>query len=275
MKAGVDGMPALNWGEAYYREREVEAVLAKTGYRLHYFDQKDFWQLFDKTKSQGIQIMQGMDAAPDWDPGSPLRNFLHWQLSSPESGLVHAGTLGIDGQGVMLVGAGGSGKSGTVLAGVLNGMGSVGDDYVFAKMSPNGVEAGPVFRTLKQDESGLTRLGLRDAPFIGATPNWQNKFEFRLDDLGSSALVEQLAIGAILLPKIGHEQRCKISPISPKEVFLALAPSGVSQMHCDRAATFAFSAKLSRKLPCFELTLGPNPAEIAEVILKFIKGMGK
>ena len=44
--------------------------------------------------------------------------------------IAHAASLGRDGRGILLLGHGGAGKSGTALAGVAAGLQTVGDDYV-------------------------------------------------------------------------------------------------------------------------------------------------
>ena len=125
----LDG-PGPRWAGPYFQEREVEAALRGTRYFLAHDPDRGFWQAFDRHTGRGLQIMRGPDGYPPWEPGSPLRNFLHWQLLRPDRGLVHAGTLAEGETGVLLVGEGGSGKSGTVLAGLLNGLSTVGDDYV-------------------------------------------------------------------------------------------------------------------------------------------------
>ena len=48
----------------------------------------------------------------------------------------------VSGDGVLLAGAGGAGKSGTTLAGILHGLSSVGDDYVAVRANGGRVEAG-------------------------------------------------------------------------------------------------------------------------------------
>ena len=101
-------------------------------------------------------------AIPPWENGSPLRLFLHWAYAHAGMRLTHAGTLGIGGAGALIVGASGSGKSGTTLAGLLNGLESAGDDYVLLEGGED-LTAHAVFRIFKQDSNGLRRVGLDPA----------------------------------------------------------------------------------------------------------------
>ena len=268
VNAGEKFTPKLLWEAPFFNERDVEAELADTQYRLHYFPEKSFWQVFDREARSGIQIMAGPREYPVWDPGSPLRNFFQWHLSTMHGALIHAGTLAVGEKGVLLAGAGGSGKSGTVLSGIMNGLKTAGDDYVYVE--PDSLKAHALFETLKQDRKGLKRLGLIDHPAIPHATNWQGKFQFFLSDLKPSAKAHFLNLHALLLPTVAGGVRTRITPISAKEAFLSLAPSGVAQIPGDRHASFSVAAEVSRRLPCYRMTLGSDPKEISDTLRTFI-----
>jgi hypothetical protein len=59
-------------------------------------------------------------------------------------------------------------------------------------------------------------------------------------------------------------------PISRKEAMIALAPSGIVQMPGERESGFRFFSDLTRDLPCYRLSLGTEPREIAAAIADFI-----
>lgn len=272
--AGVDGMPALpRWGEAGSDQRAVEAVLDGTQWRL--LPQPDYgcWQIYDRASGRGMQLMRDAQALPPWDGGAPLRNFLHWHFTRSGRALIHAGTLGLDGEGMLLAGAGGSGKSGTVLAGVMHGLQTVGDDYVLASHTNHagGVAAAALFRTLKQDPAGFARLGLDGNAAIDSGVNWQGKRQFTLDAVTDVPQPASMRIRALCLPAVAHAARTSFHPVPAKEAFLALAPSGVAQMPGDRAGIFAFCAALTRLVPAYRMALGTEPAEIADAVAAFLR----
>ena len=138
--------------------------------------------MLDIDANVGLQWMQAADGYPPWEPAAPLRVFLHWFYSARGMRLCHAGTLGKNGCGVLLGGSGGSGKSGTVVGGVLNGLKTVGDDYVVIDGRGERAIAYPVFTTMKQDAAGLKRLGLDTTIARTGGANWQGKFEFSCQD---------------------------------------------------------------------------------------------
>jgi hypothetical protein len=261
--------PAPVWAERFYRERAVEASIGDTGYRLHHILDLDFWQVYDRQTGRGIQLTHPTLGLPPWDRGSPMRNFLHWHLAKPGCDLIHAGTLGVNGSGILLAGAGGSGKSGTVLAGVLHGLETVGDDYVFAQIG-DAVTVHPLFKTLKQDPAGLARLGLSE--FRSKTGlNWQGKHQLSIDDVGRKPQPDRIIVRAICVPRIARLGQTRFEPMGSKEAFLALAPSGVSQIPGDRGSMFAFAADLARRLPAYKILLGTDPAEIAAAVKTFLE----
>lgn len=269
--AGENDCPSIAWRAAQFEERQVEAFLAPTRYRMHYYHPLSYWQVFDKQTATGLQILNRADQYPPWDLGSPLRNFLQWQLASRDGALIHAGTLGVADKGVLLAGAGGSGKSGTVLSGIMAGLTTVGDDYVF--VTPSSLRAYPLFETLKQDADGLARVGLTDHPAIPAKTNWQDKYQFYIHDLGLPDLPSSLSLKALLIPRITGQAQTGLYPVSAKEAFLALAPSGVTQIPGDRPLLYATAAEISRRLPCFRLDLGGDPDEVSSTIRQFIEGI--
>lgn len=259
------------WSESHFREREVEAALTATSFRLHFHDQTDFWQVFDRRQHCGLQLMREAAGYPDWDPGSPLRNLIHWALAEGGGGLVHAGSLGLGGKAVLLAGTGGSGKSGTVLAGLMHGLTSLGDDYV-AITTKGGIRAHRAFGSLKQDPAGFARLGLAGLLGGRAALNWQGKHLFTFDELGTPPQPDSLPAVALCLPHVVMAERTRFAPVSAREAFLALAPSGVTQIPSARAETFRLCAALSRDLPAYRVALGTDPAEIAAAFAAFLGG---
>ncbi len=270
LHGGRDGVPKpLGWGQGAYVPHRISAELRAAGLQGSLFHDLRFWQFIDLAAGRGVQLMAAPEAFPPWEPGAPLRAFLHWAYADRGFRLTHAGTLGHNGRGVLLAGSGGSGKSGTVLAGLLNGLKSVGDDYVLLEADRGGVRAFPVFSTLKQDPAGFGRLGL--ASRIGPRPlNWQGKHQFGIRELAADGVAEDLDIVAIFLPRIGSGST-RITPASPREALLALAPSALYQMPGERESGFRFFSGVVNSLPAYHLGLGTDPAEIAGAISAFIE----
>jgi len=264
--------PPPPWGEAIYNPREIEKQLADSPYRATYFHDLHLWQIYELQSNFGLQWMMGTRGYPAWEPGAPLRSFLHWAYHPLGLRLAHAGTLGKNFQGVVLVGAGGSGKSGTVVGGIAYGLESVGDDYVLVRQHEAGIRVYPLFTILKQDRAGLERLKLAATICPARTINWQGKYEFNSREISENPLTGELDIRAILIPRIAHAKTSTIQPISKKAAMLALAPTGIFQMPGERDSGVAFYSELVRRIPCFELTLSGDHANVSQVLEAFITG---
>jgi len=268
---GIDRVPRpAAWGDGPYWPHEVATLLDREGLRASYFHDVDQWQVFDAEAALGVELLRAHDQYPPWEPGAPLRPFLHWHYASQGMRLAHCGTLGLNGSGVLLAGAGGAGKSGTVVAGLLNGLQSVGDDYVLLDAGKE-IAAYPVFATLKQDQKGFDRLGLKDRlPSAGAL-NWQGKYEFRIGDICDREPPAKLAIKALLVPRIGDGAGTQIVPLSKRSAMLAFAPSSLHQMPGERHSGFVFFSKVANNLPCYTIELGKDPVEIADTVADFLE----
>ena len=118
--------------------------------------------LFNPRTGVGVQWVTALAHLPPWDAGSPFRLLIHWATAQRGMRMMHAGTLVSGRRAMLLVGQGGSGKSGTTLAGIASGLQTVGDDYVVVT-----ADARPrvhrVHQLLKQDPAGIKRvLGPRE-----------------------------------------------------------------------------------------------------------------
>ena len=266
--------PALWRTESGFASRSFDRALAEVGLRGYYHHDAPSWQFFDPAAGLGVHALPEPMAIPPWERGSPLRLFLHWAYASAGNRLTHAATLGLGQRGVLLVGASGSGKSGTTLAGLLNGLTSAGDDYVVVDEAPE-VAAHAVFRIFKQDENGLRRVGLTPAA-VGAGPlNWRRKYEFDARALAPKAFVDRLVIDAVVIPEIARLTRTQIEPVPASAAALAIAPSAVFHLPGDTDAGFRVFARLARRLPAYRIRLSEDPVEITDAIGAFLEGLSR
>src|SRR4029077_10365864 len=73
---------------------------------------------------------------PFWEPAAPFRQVFHWWLPDRGALLLHAAAVGRTEGGVLLVGAGGSGKSTCALSCLTSDLLFAGDDYVAVELRP-------------------------------------------------------------------------------------------------------------------------------------------
>ena len=82
--------------------------------------------------AEGVAVFQLPDATaiPASERAAPIREALQLLMAGRGRLMTHAGAVGRDGRGALLVGHGGSGKSTLALSCALAGMEIVADDYV-------------------------------------------------------------------------------------------------------------------------------------------------
>jgi len=245
---------------------QFDEAFARAGLFGSFDANQNRMDLFDPARKIGLRLHPHATAYPEWEPTAPLANLLGWVMRSAGRMVMHTASLSIDGTGVLLSGPGGSGKSGTTLAGVANGLQSVGDDYCVVTPVPSPV-ARPLYRMMKQDSKGLARVGIKG---VKAPLNWQGKHVFDLRDVFPAAATNEAKVKAILLPKVSRLKTTKLETATSFEALHSLAPSTMLQLGGDRSATFKACAQVVRTVPAFHLYLSENPREIAAAIKHFI-----
>ena len=261
--------PALWREDAGFSSREFDRILDFGNLRGFYHHDAPSWQFYDRATATGVLTLPGPLDIPPWESGSPFRLFLHWAYAAADMRLTHAATLGLGGYGALITGASGSGKSSTALAGLLNGLDSVGDDYVLVEQGAR-VVAHSVFTVFKQDREALRRVGIASSEVDAAELNWHGKVEFEAARFSPQGLTDRMEIGALLIPEIARLRRTTIERDTAGRAALSLAPSGVFQLPGDTSEGFGFLTGLVRRLPAFRVRLSENPAEIADAIGSFL-----
>ncbi len=202
---------------------------------------------------------------PYFEVSAPLRALFQWWLSRSGFQLVHAGAVGTEHGGVLVVGPAGAGKSTVSMACLDGGLLYAGDDYVIV----DGGEQ-PVVHTVycsgKLDTDSLERL-----PSFGplvSNPHrlGEEKALIFLDDHFPERLVEGFTLRAIILPRLGQYTDTRLVPASPVEVLAAWAPSTVLQLRGSRAEAFERLARISRRVRGYTLQLGSDLRQIPSVI---------
>ena len=249
-RPGLSALP--EWTDHAFGQAEFDALLARAGLKASFQDRN--WRLFDAKAQVGAQISSRQGALRPWHAGLLL---IDWTVQSTGFSLAHAGTLGLDGRGMLLVGQSGSGKSGTTLAGLAEGLQTVGDDFIALRCDAE-FAVRSVFPLARQDPAGLDRIeGLRDRVSTHRV-NHLGKFEFDLRDTFPGAFVDELTVDAIVLPVISDATTPSLHPITATEAMVELLRSNPFRYVGNPASRLARFAALARGRPCFRLRLSAD-----------------
>ena len=219
------------------------------------------FMFFDPDACHGVVLAHSIDDLPGWVGGAPFAYLLHLALAAKGSRLIHAGTLGGQGGGALVIGDQGAGKSATTLSGVIAGLSSVGDDFIAVSLDP-APTAWPVYAKFKQSPAGLARFPKLEPKTRNLPLNWRGKIEFDPDVARHQCMAPRLQLKSILIPQVSHLSRTEIEPAPPTAVFSLIAQSLMPALPGARLAGFSFLTRLTRILPGYWLRLSSDPEEV-------------
>ena len=241
--------------------------------------------------AEGIAVFHLPDAAaiPTSERAAPIREALQLLMAARGRLMTHAGAVGRDGRGLLLVGRGGSGKSTLALSCALAGMEIVADDYVLLK--PDSLTAHAMQSTAKLTEDSAARLGVPavaiDAAGFEPTLEGPAKALVRIPDLAPDRLTSRLEIAAIVAPALKPSQpthvvagdglgeaEAPLRPISAAAALRAVAPSTIVQSGFAGGGSLSGLAGLVRRVPAYALELSPDPAANAAAVDRLVGELG-
>ena len=230
---------------------------------------RGIWHLFNSKVRKGVYWVRSGDELPSWEAGAPLRIFIHWLACLEGVQLVHAASLVFNNHGMLLTGAGGSGKSTTTAAALISGWSTAGDDFVLVKKFDQPV-AYCIYDTVKL--SGMALDVMPEIAKLAVNPGRAagDKARVHLHNLHGSQLISNMSISAIFSIKIGYTELTEICQVKKSDVMKALAPSTLFMLRTGMQESFTQISKLINSLPCYHIKLGNNPYEAIEKLRKFV-----
>ena len=272
---GVDP-PAIPWRpEALDRIGKVQGGCDARFTTVHEPDTGQLW-MFDRQSATAVVWMNDVDAVPLWDRIHPFRRLLHEWARGFGADLVHAGAVGIDGVGVLVVGPGGTGKSTTVLAAMQVGLLSAGDDYVLVDTgsSPGSPPAAhALYGAMRLHQTHLERfpaLMARHDHVFQEPWSGRAKITSYMSRHRPDRLTAELRLVAIVIPQVVADAREAARETSARAL-LALAPSSMLQVDPTDGAMFPRLTRLCRALPCWRLPLGPDLTQVGVMLRRLLR----
>lgn len=262
----------LRWWEHLQGRREIKGI---NGDRIRsvFHLGPDILVLWDRHRRRGLYWVERADSIPYYEKGYPLSVQLNWWLASMDCQVVHAACIGTPHGGVLLTGRGGSGKSTTTLACVQAGLQIVGDDYAAIDVANS--RAHSLYNTVKlktlADVARFPGLDRRvcNLDRVGDDEHAEKAMVF-LREHFPSALVPDMPVRAIVVPRIVDRPDTAFVPASAALAFKALAPSTLFQLPGNSHDAFQSLVGMVRRIPSYEIELGSDIAAIPATVTRFI-----
>ena len=269
----LSGNTPPSWNLPHTDQRHLERLhIAPEGsLTAMYNPDYGLWLILDHQSREGLLWIGDEALLPEWEQGSPFKTLLNWFIAPSACLMVHAGAVGSDTGGCLLVGQGGSGKSTTVAACFEAGMKVSGDDLILVEERPTGYRAYGLYDSLKLDPASSISMprSLAAAPFTPCA----GKRLVRYSDVRANGLTRELPLRAVVRSVITHRAASSIIPESPAAMLKALVPPTVFLLRGREEAAIPKLSRLVRKLPCFRLELGSDPQEAASCLAKWLSAL--
>jgi hypothetical protein len=205
---------------------------------------------------------------------APMRMILQAWLRQNGLHFAHAAAVGTASGGVMLAGAGGSGKSTISLICLASEMAFVSDDYcLFTADSSPGVHS--IYCSAKLDPGMLARLP-KLLPALQPVDEPRNEFEeekalLLLQEHFHTQLARSLPIKALLVPQVTEKQATTIHPVSALTGIRALAPSTMQQISGPDPSAWRAITSLAKQVPCYRIETGSDLELIPDAIADLLE----
>lgn len=203
-----------------------------------------------------------------FEVGKPLQPILFAWYVRHGVQPVHGGLVARGDSGVLIGGAGGSGKSTTALACAMAGFSYLADDYTGLPAARGTAYRGySLYASLWLEESHSKRFASIQQHRIEGEMIGEIKLPFALHEACPGRMAVSCGIRAIVLPRIEHREKSELRAATATEAMLKLAPSSVLQLpFIDASSSLQRIAQLIRGVPCFWLDLGTDLAGIAPCV---------
>ena len=235
-------------------------------YRASYQPYGRILNVFDTQRRCAYVGISDATKIHSFERAVPLRPIFGWFMAIYGDQLVHAASVGTERGGVLIVGAGGAGKSNTALGSLVAGLDFVSDDFcvVSADPIPQVHSLYCTSRVRKRDWAALS-FPRRNPD----EPESEKSLHF-LNDYFPGKISAGYRLWAMLLPQIGGTGSPTVQPVSSTAAIAQMASQSASMLPNAGSEVLHRLMKLARKLPTYRLELGTQPKIIPILIRQVI-----
>ena len=212
-----------------------------------------------------------------YERGKPLQPLLFAWYADRDVLPVHAALVARGGRGVLLGGAGGSGKTTAALACLDAGWAFLGDDYVglppIEGTSPVGHS---VYSSAWLDSAHASRFPSLAADLERSDRPDEEKWLVLLDRHAGAAFAPSASLAAIVLPRVVPGLLPRLVPARAADAVRRLAPSSLLQLpFLPARRCLERIAEVAEALPAFTLDVAGPPAGLPPFLARAAEGGGR
>lgn len=266
--------PALNVEAFADRGPFADGQLARSdGGRYCAYGNDRTATLLDAEQGRMVGYVHSAESLLPYEVGKPLQPLLFAWYGRHDMQPTHAACVALGDDGVLIGGAGGSGKSTTSLACTMAGLRYLADDYTALPAFNQVQRAYSLYASLWLEEEHSRQFAFLRQHRMDGVPCPELKQPFALADAHPEQMAVACTVRAIVLPRIAHIATTTLTPATSLEAMVKMAPSSVLQLpFIDPAAALRRLAQLVGHVPAFWLDLGTDigsiPGCVQEALLR-------
>jgi hypothetical protein len=217
----------------------------------------------DRQEGRIVGVALDADRLSLYERGRPLHVPLSLWYADRDVPLVHAALVSHAGDGILLVGHRGTGKTASSLSCTTAGFSYLADDLTGLRILADGAAWGySVFSSAFIDEQTLLRSPTLARHAIPGVYSHEDKWLLFVSQAPSLKLMPKTRIRAVVLLRIADADRTLIRPATRSESLLIMARSTLrSGVLSPGRKGFELLGRLSESVPSFWLELGVSPEE--------------
>ncbi len=230
--------------------------------------------LLDRETRHAIGSFRSLERFLMADRARPFNRLLGLWYRDRGVHVIHSAMVSRNGNGVIFVGKGGSGKSTSALACVCAGLYYLGDDFIGLQEQSDGSFLGySLYNSSLLDPDHLVCFP-RLVPYAIDSGSAEDPKSLILISHAFPERLRRFArIRAVVIPCVVSAAHPRIRPASKGEALLALAPSSLRLQINPGSRELDQLARLVNRVPCYWLGLGENVDEIPQCIEELIEGI--
>lgn len=228
---------------------------------------------FDRKTGHTVGCTPSVEELSLYERGRPLRVPLSIWHNDQDIPVIHTGLVSKNGQGVLLAGLSGAGKSTSAITCLCAGFSYLSDDLVGLQILPDGSCLGhSIYNSTFLEPGQLTHFPSLMPHALRSKYSYEDKLLVLLSQVFESKLERVTTIRAVALPRIVNSRNSGIRRASKGEALRVLAPSSLFGVPVSPGIRgFDKLTQLVERVPSYWLELGSDLREIPGCVERLLE----
>ena len=250
-----------------------EVLRADSSARFIRTEKSDAVTWLDRKTSRILGWRANGAIPPTHERSKPLSFLISLWLYDQDVVVLHAGMVARNGNGVLISGGSGIGKTTTALTCLLAGFDYLGDDQIAVETHDGKMFcAHSLFHSARLEPNHLTRFPAFEPHTLPSTDPLDNKSLVFIGELYPEQIKRTARVCALVLPRLAGGKETHLEPASRTQALTYLARTSLMSPFGIGRRRFERITQLLGSIPCYWLELGHDLATIPPVIDELIPG---